>query len=85
MDYYLEKHMAFVDEHWTPYGLQSWTVVEFGKDDPSGMHCQAIMLWSSSEDFEKAIEANIPKVMQDLPNYTDVMPVRWFGRVMKQG
>lgn len=85
MDYYLKTHMAIVDKHWGPFGMKSWTVVQFEENDPSGMHCQAIMLWSSVDDFEKAYAANIPEVMQDLQYYSDTIPVRWCGQVMKQG
>lgn len=85
MDYYLNTHMSIVDKHWGPYGMKSWTVTQFENDDPSGMHCQAIMLWSSQEDFQKALDADIPEVMTDLQYYSDVVPVRWFGKVLKQG
>ena len=42
-------------------------------------------LWESVEAFEKAIEANIPEVMEDVKYYSDVMPVRWYAKVMQQG
>lgn len=77
--------MPLVDKHWGPYGMKSWTVVQFPENDPSGLHTQAILLWDSVESFEKALAADIPEVMQDLKNYTDVMPVRWFGKVLAQG
>lgn len=47
--------MALVDKHWGPFGMKSWTIVQFEEGDPSGMHVQAIMLWESIEAFEKAI------------------------------
>lgn len=65
--------------------MKSWVVVEFPEGDPSGMHTQAIMRWTSTEDFEKAFAANIPEVMEDLKNYTNVYPVRWYGKVTKEG
>ena len=42
-------------------------------------------LWESVEAFEKAIEANIPEVMEDVKYYSDQMPVRWYAKVMQQG
>ncbi|KAM3424308.1 hypothetical protein BST61_g11155 [Cercospora zeina] len=69
-EYYLEKHLAIVDKHWKACGLKSWTVVEFPEGDPGGLHTQAILLWDNVEQFEKAIEANIPEVMEDLKNYS---------------
>jgi hypothetical protein len=77
--------MSIVDKHWGPMGMKSWTIVQFQEGDPSGMHIQAIMLWESIEAFEKAIEANIPEVMEDVKYYSDVMPVRWYAKVVKQG
>lgn len=59
MDYYLKTHMPLVDKHWGPFGMKSWTIVQFQENDPSGMHVQAIMLWESVEAFEKAIAANV--------------------------
>lgn len=44
------------------------------------------MTWDSVEAFEKAIDANIPEVMQDVKNYSpDVMPVRWRAAVIAKG
>ena len=64
--------------------MKSWSIVEFEKDDPSGMHIQAIMLWESIEAFEKAIAANIPEVMEDLKYYSSEPPVRYYGKVVKK-
>jgi hypothetical protein len=75
--------MAIVDKHWRPYGMKSWSIVEFPENDPSGMYIQAIMLWESTEAFDKAIEANIPEVMQDLQYYSSVTPVRYYAKVVK--
>ena len=57
-------------------GMKSWTIVEFQEGDPSGLYIQAVMLWDSIESFEKAIEANIPEVMEDVKYYSSEMPVR---------
>lgn len=84
-EYYLKTHMAIVDKHWRAFGLKSWTVVEFPEGDPSGLHTQGILLFDTFDQFEKAIEANIPEVMIDLPNYSNVMPVRYYGKVVKRG
>lgn len=64
--------------------MKSWSIVEFQEGDPSGMHVQAIMLWESIEAFEKAIEANIPEVMEDLKYYSTETPVRYYGKVVKK-
>lgn len=65
--------------------LHRWTIVQFEEGDPSGMNVQAIMLWESVEAFEKAIEANIPEVMEDLKYYSSEKPVRYYAKVLQQG
>ncbi len=77
--------MAIVDKHWGPLGMKGWTVVQFEENDPSGMHVQAMTFWESHKHFEDAIAANIPEVMEDVKNYTDVGIVRWYAKVVKQG
>jgi len=50
------------------------------------MNAQAIMTWESVEAFQKAIDANIPEVMEDVKHYSpDVMPVRWYAQVKARG
>jgi hypothetical protein len=104
MDYYINKHMEIVDRHWRPFGMKSWSVLEFPAGDESKIYVQAIMLWDSVEAFEKAIEANIPEVsamlvlvltwrliifgcrqvMEDIKHYSDVMPVRYYGKIVSK-
>ena len=43
MNYYLTTHMDLVKKHWGPFGMRSWTIVQFQENDSSGMHVQAIM------------------------------------------
>jgi hypothetical protein len=41
------------------------------------------MTWESIEAFEKALEANIEEVMQDVKNYSKgVTPVRYYANVL---
>ncbi len=50
------------------------------------MNVQAIMTWESVEAFQKAIDANISEVMEDIKHYSpDVMPVRWYAQVKARG
>lgn len=85
IDYYLSSHMKTVAKHWGPYGLKSWTVIQFRENDPSGQHVQAVMLWESIQAFEKAFEARIPEIVNDRPNYTDNTPKVWYSEVLGQG
>lgn len=85
MDYYLNKHMKLVETHWGPYGMKDWKIVQFRDGDASGLHVQAILTWDSFEAFDKAIEANIPEVMQDVKNYSTEMPSRYYAEIKAQG
>jgi len=85
MDYYLQSHMALVDKHWRSYGLKSWSVQQFEDKDPSGLYVQTTLHWRSIEDFQRAWDANIPELMNDLENYTETVPTRWIAKVLKQG
>lgn len=64
--------------------MKSWTIVQFQEGDPSGLHVQAITEWDSIESFEKVIEAAIPEVVQDRKNFTDLTPLRYYAKVLKQ-
>ncbi|KAK4494963.1 hypothetical protein PRZ48_014319 [Zasmidium cellare] len=81
-DYYVNGHLPLVEKHWTKFGLKGWSVVHFPEGDASGQHTQAILHFETKDGFDKAMEANIPEVMEDLKNYSNELPVRWFGEVL---
>lgn len=82
VDYYLNTHMQLVQKHWGPHGMKSWHIVQFPPEDPSGLNVQAILFWTSIEDFEKCYALGIPEVHQDLKHYTNGRPVQWKGQVI---
>lgn len=84
-EYYVNNHLAIVDKHWRQFGLKGWTVVQFPDGDASGQHTQAILHFDSADQFDKAMAANIPEVMEDLKNYSNELPVRWYGKVLGSG
>ena len=77
--------MKTVKRDWGLYGMKSWRVVEYQEGDAFGLHVQAIMLWENFEAFEKAIQAKIPQVMADRPNYTSITFFRNEAKVLKHG
>ena len=72
-----EYHLKELQHGWYergPHGLKSWYVVQFEENDPSGLHCQGVLFWSSMEDYHKCYALGIPEVHGDLVNYTNGMP-----------
>ena len=62
------------------------TVIQKCSLNIAGMHVQAVMTWDSVDAFNKAIDANIPEVMEDVKHYSPtVMPVRWYADVKARG
>ncbi|OAA38463.1 Ethyl tert-butyl ether degradation EthD [Beauveria brongniartii RCEF 3172] len=73
LDYFLNKHFEIVEEHWKPFGLQSWTVIVL--ESGQQYQIQAILKWDSLESFAKAKQGEAgAKVMGDIPNYTTAKP-----------
>ncbi|KAM3078037.1 hypothetical protein ACMFMG_002664 [Clarireedia jacksonii] len=73
MDYYMKTHMPLVQEKWGPYGLQNWTVTQL--DGQDGWSVQALLWFDSLESFKKALDAEAPAVMGDIPNFSSEKPL----------
>jgi uncharacterized protein (TIGR02118 family) len=77
-DYYLQKHIPMVRERWSPMGLEDLRLVRgVGAGDGSQPLYQVIALltFRSLQDFQKAAEAHIQEILDDIPNFTSVQPV----------
>jgi uncharacterized protein (TIGR02118 family) len=75
MDYYCKKHMALVRE------LLGVTVKGIGVDQgigepgsPAPFVAIGHLMFDSVEDFQSAIATHGPKLMADIPNYTNIRP-----------
>jgi uncharacterized protein (TIGR02118 family) len=80
MDYYLSTHMPLVLKNWGPYGLKSYSVVEFGPD--ADFCVQATLDWESEDSPGKALKTDtVSTVMGDVPNFSDKSPVLMNGKV----
>jgi len=80
MDYYLSTHMPLVYKNWSPFGLKSWSVVEFPSD---AEYCvQASLEWESEAARDKALQSDtVATVMGDVPNFSDKSPLLINGKV----
>ena len=85
MDYYRATHMKMVGEILGPYGLVK-TGVDQGIPTADGAPplyvCAGHLYFESAEGYAKGIaEAGAP-LRADLPNYTDITPVRQFSEIL---
>ncbi|KAL7947078.1 hypothetical protein V8C42DRAFT_300990 [Trichoderma barbatum] len=74
MDYYINTHMPIVVKQWTPLGLKSWQVIQFGPDAP--YFGGALLTWDKPEDAANILTAEESKlVFDDVPNFTNLKPI----------
>lgn len=86
MDYYLKTHMPMVAEEWGPYNFEGYSVLKLvGTPDPktkSEYSVQATLHFKSVEDFHAAAAAKGPKVLGDVPNFSNKEPMLMIGEKM---
>jgi uncharacterized protein (TIGR02118 family) len=72
--YYVETHIPLVDKCWTPYGLSSCEILLPEGDQP--WHGGVLLRFESSAAIDAALNGiETPKVLGDLPNFTNIAPV----------
>ena len=79
MDYYRKTHMKMVREAMKPFGLVKTAVekgLPTGSGKPSPYVCIGLLYFDRRDGYDKSIEAHGTKLRADLPNYTDITPVR---------
>jgi len=77
-DYYVQKHLPMVFQHWERYGLLDWQVISFDKtSDGSRSYLAApYMTWKSVESFNAATSSDSMGLMiEDLKNFSNIEPV----------
>lgn len=73
-EYYVETHIPLVRTCWTPYGLSSAEVLLPQGDQP--WHGAVLLRFESSAAIDAALGGiETPKVMADLPKFTNIAPV----------
>ena len=79
MDYYRKTHMKMVWDAMKSFGLVKTTVekgLPAGNGKPSPYVCIGHLHFESQDGYDRAIEAHGKKLRADMPNYTDIQPVR---------
>jgi len=86
LDYYRKTHMRLVREAMAPFGLVR-TEVEKGIGDGAGKPapyvCVGHLYFEKPDGYEKAIQAAGAKLRADIPNYTNIQPVRQVGELVE--
>ena len=84
LEYYKKTHMPLAKDTWASHGLQSYSVVELGPDNPYSI--AAILNFESKEHMGKALaDPGTQKVMGDVPNFSSEQPVFLAGDVAFRG
>ncbi|KAF2138450.1 uncharacterized protein K452DRAFT_233849 [Aplosporella prunicola CBS 121167] len=82
LDYYLNKHMPMVQEHFGPHGMKGWKVQKLvgtasGKGSPYSITCA--LEFGTKEEFDNALKAGAEPVMADIPNFSNKDPIFLVG------
>jgi len=82
--YYVSQHMKLVQELMGPEGL-----VKIGVDkgvsmsgQPAPYHCIGQLYFTDPQGYERAVQKHAARLRGDIPNFTDVTPVRLLSEVM---
>ncbi len=85
LDYYRTTHMALVAEHLRPFGLIKTEVLKGlsgGGGQPAPYVCIGSLYFETAEGYEKGIAASAGVLRGDIPNFTDLSPIRQISEVV---
>jgi len=73
--YYMDSHCPMAKAELAPLGLTDMKVdrvLSGGMGDPPAFHAIASLTFGSMAEFQNAMQTAAPKLLADIPNYTDV-------------
>jgi len=85
LDYYCTKHMELVRKHMQPFGLVRTEVlrgVSGTSSQPAPYICIGNLYFETVDGYEKGIAASAGALRADIPNFTDVTPVRQVSEIL---
>ncbi len=85
LKYYRTTHMDLVRKLMAPFGLVRAEVVKGlsgGAGQPPPYVCVGNLYFETAEGYEKGVAASGGRLRADIPNFTDVTPIRLIGEVV---
>lgn len=83
--YYKGKHMGLVEEHLKPFGIIKTEVdkgISGGGDVPAPYICIGHLYFETLEGYEQGIAEKGEILRGDIPNFTNVTPIRQISQVL---
>ncbi|CAO2655002.1 Nn.00g117350.m01.CDS01 [Neocucurbitaria sp. VM-36] len=88
MDYYISTHMPMIERTWGPYGMQSWSIIQF--PDPCPMSgqtppylVQTTCYFDTVANLRTAFEKGASTTVPDVEKFSNVFPAVWVGETGK--
>ena len=84
-EYYRTKHMDLVHKHLQPFGLIKTEVdkgISGGGDAPPPYICVGSLYLESQDAYDKGIAQCGPILRGDIPNFTNLTPIRLISEVL---
>jgi uncharacterized protein (TIGR02118 family) len=87
LEYYRTTHMDLVAKHLKPFGLMRTEVlrgVSGGGGRPAPYVCIGNLYFETADGYEKGSAASGGVLRGDIPNFTDLAPVRQISEVVSE-
>jgi uncharacterized protein (TIGR02118 family) len=84
-EYYRTTHMDLVEKHLKPFGLTKTEVekgISGGGDQPAPYVCVGLLYFETEDGYEKGIAAVGSILRGDIPNFTNIAPVRQISEIL---
>jgi uncharacterized protein (TIGR02118 family) len=85
INYYRTRHMQLVRTHMQPHGLVRTEVLKGlsgTAGQPAPFICIGNLYFETADGYEKGIAASAGALRADIPNFTDVSPVRQISEIL---
>jgi uncharacterized protein (TIGR02118 family) len=86
LHYYQTTHMDLVKQHLKPFGLVKTDVdrgISGGGDQPAPYICIGNLYFESQDGYDRGIADVGPILRGDIPNFTDINPVRQISEILE--
>jgi uncharacterized protein (TIGR02118 family) len=87
VDYYCTKHLELVEKYMKPFGLIRFEIlkgISGGGDSPPPFAYIGNMYFETGDGYEKAIAASKGVLRNDVPNFTNITPMRQISEILTE-